>query len=63
MAGSNWNNGVNYIYFVNIINIMETKLIRVKKDTYHALMSLGKKGESFDTIIRRHLPPGAYKDD
>ena len=39
---------------------METKLIRVKEDTYNALTNLGNKGESYDDIIRKHLPKGAY---
>lgn len=39
---------------------METKLIRVKEDTYDALTSLGTKGESFDDIIRKYLPKEAY---
>lgn len=58
-----WVNLVNYIYFVNIVYSMKTKLIRVKEDTYKALTALGKKGESYDDIIRKYLPKEVYKDD
>jgi predicted CopG family antitoxin len=33
--------------------MMETTVIKVKKETREMLKSLGRKGESYDDIIRR----------
>ena len=31
----------------------ETKTVKVSEETHHALTDLGRKGESYDAVIRR----------
>jgi transcriptional regulator len=41
---------------------MQTKIIRIKKETYHKLVKKGKLGETLDDIINRILDSTETED-